>query len=822
MAYPGPTTFPGATTFPGGSTPTATGELAAFLPPLGASGHATVTGPVTGSLAGSLPPLGVAGSADVTAAVTGPLTAFLPPLGASGAAQVTAPLTGVLAAFLPPLGARFLQIDTGEAESYTGASADAEGLDLTGLLGVAESYTGAAAVVDPGGSVDWWALDVESYTEAWGSARRTLEITLDPDRNRPQYRLKVVNQAGDVKCELPAAQMGPGSRVVNGRGGIRFMLPKADPLVGVLKQYDEVQWWRGPDLVPGGWFVVHTPEIGLGGNQFGYECLGLSYYFERRLIGDERPELLRNGGFEEGIRFWEPRYDAGSNALTPPLWERTREACEGGWAIRVFADEKVTVTEKAAETAAVFYGNRPYASEALSAGFQPGGEQIIRDLLEDVDPPQGASITVEGHTADADGGTGYDLSLRRAQAARAVILAARPDLTVTAVGKGETVPVDDRHTEAAYRRNRRVVIKGTFTRSRVGHRQYLAQAFRYTQPAAIGEPAEIDVQAQARIDDFEGLPKDGWMMRVVVRSVLHPSVIVSDEQAGVDELTPVGLWLGLSVTVKVPADGLAYEVTVCLYPTAGATSFDQVSAKPNLKLRFPDTDPRFIIGGVVEHAQDPAFGKSDLNIQPWGPVSGFTIPRAWEWKSGISAMAAIDDVVRSRNGPDANISVSAHRRLLVIHPKQGRSNGIVFAAGDEAGDFRVVGYGAIVDGDDVVSTARVQSSWSGGGLSEEFVRRARPDGLVLESVFQAEQDTPSSTLRQQGRTAVQYGQSDVVTVLQMHPDDTTLLLEEVTIGDVITAAINDSRVSQRREYRIIEQQLDPNYDQLTYVVAPEV
>jgi outer membrane protein OmpA-like peptidoglycan-associated protein len=694
-------------------------------------------------------------------------------------------------------------------EAYAGSSVDVAGPVMVSL-DTAESYAGTGTDVD--GPIDFDVEQLDAYAEAWADAYDTLEVAVDPDTRRPQYRLKVVDRDGDTICELADVQIGTATRSLNGRGGIDFRLGKNDAQLASVPQFAEVQLWRGAHLLPGGWFTVVDPQIDEGGDTFDYQCAGLAYYFERRIIGAERPEMLLNGGFEQGSRFWSFGWSPGSNAQTPPTWAITSEALEGGKALRVFADDKVESVRRIVETQAVFVPN--------SSAFLSGGEQAIRDAVSDI--PNGTHITVEGHTADADGGTGYDLSVNRALAAKAVINAYKPTLVVATVGKGETEPIDPRHTEAAYKKNRRVEILANIVQTKVGHRQFAHQSFTASQPASAREPLEFDIQGQGRIDEFEGPSKDGWMLYADVRKVGVPAKILNNDHVDVDESTARGAWMGLNVVVKIPADGLDYVVDVRAYPTAGSSSFDQMSAKPNLKLAFWDADPRHIIGGLVEHAQDSELGKSDLNIQPFGPLSGFLTSRAWEWKEGKPVSEAIDDMVRSLNGPDANIAVTPRRRLLVIHPKQGRSNGFVLAAGDCAGDARVLAYAAGIDGDEVTTQARVQTSWSGGGMVEQFVTLPRTDGLTLENVYRADQDTPSSALLEQGRTAVKYGQADVVTRVVMHPDDTTLLLERVTIGDVVTLAIKDGRVDVNASYRIIQIDLDPNFDQLSYVVAPEV
>lgn len=784
---------------PAGAFTAGTAIPAAFT---GATVPLTVTAPPGAVVAGTIIPADFTGT-PATLTVTAPVgdVATSTPqaqnfTGTPASVTVSAPTGGYL-------------LESGAAEDVTAAVEDAaDPIALT--IGAAEDLS--AALVDAADPIRLAVEQIDSVAEAWAEAIASLDVALDPDTLRPQYRLKVVDRNGDVVCELADVQIGTATRALNGRGGLDFRLGKNDAQLASVPQFAEVQLWRGSHLVPGGWFTVVDPQIDEGGDTFDYQCSGLSYYFDRRLIGAERPEMLRNGGFEEGARFWSFGWSPGSNAETPPTWEITSEALEGGKALRVFADDKVESVERTVETAAVFVPN--------SAAFLSGGEQAIRDQVSDI--PDGTHITVEGHTADADGGTGYALSVARAEAAAAVISAYKPTLVITTVGKGETEPVDPRHTEDAYRKNRRVVILADIVQTKVGHRQFAHQSFTATQPVSAREPLEFDIQGQGRIDEFEGPSKDGWMLYADVRKAGVPAIILNNDHVDVDASTARQAWMGLNLTVKVPADGLDYVVDVRAYPTAGASSFDQMSAKPNLKLAFYDMDPRNIIGGLVEHAQDETLGKSDLNIQAFGPLSGFLTKYVREWKEAKPVGEAIDDMVRSLNGPDANIAVTPRRRLLVIHPKQGRSNGFVLAAGDCAGDARIIAFAAGIDGDAVTTTARVQTSWSGGGMVEEFVTLPRADGLTLENVYRADQDTPTSTLLEQGRTAVKYGQADVVTRVVMHPDDTTLLMELVTIGDIVTLAIKDGRVDVNQPYRITQIELDPNYDQLSYVVAPEV
>ncbi|HXJ67063.1 MAG TPA: hypothetical protein VNN79_25195, partial [Actinomycetota bacterium] len=338
------------------------------------------------------------------------------------------------------------------------------------------------------------------------------------------------------------------------------------------------------------------------------------------------------------------------------------------------------------------------------------------------------------------------------------------------------------------------------------------------------EPLWVDIQAQYRIDDWDGPNKDGWSLYADVRNPSDLSKILYNESVSVDETTPRDRWLPQSVRVKVAANTTS-RVTVRGYPPHGSASFDQVSMKADTALIFTKRDPWQVIEGLVTEAQNVTNGKSDLNIGSWGSWSGFKIDRPYPWKDRVKVSEAIDEVVRSRNGPDANMEVGARIRRLTVAPKQGvLYRKPVFALGDRVGDARIVSYSAGIDGDEVTTRAVVQSSLSGGGMSEVIVTSDRDDGLVLETLYQTEQDSPTSTLLEQGRTAVKYGRADVITRVVMHPEDTTTLLppQGVTIGSVVTLDVHDGEIGVRADYRIVEIDLDPDHDQLSFAVVPEV
>jgi OmpA-OmpF porin, OOP family len=98
-----------------------------------------------------------------------------------------------------------------------------------------------------------------------------------------------------------------------------------------------------------------------------------------------------------------------------------------------------------------------------SAEPPPTAGPAIAALLQDV--PSGAAVTILGHT-DSRGDDAYNLELsrRRAEAVAGAVAAARPDLSLTVEGRGETEPVapndsGDEDNPDGRAENRRVEIR---------------------------------------------------------------------------------------------------------------------------------------------------------------------------------------------------------------------------------------------------------------------------------------------------------------------------------------------------------------------------
>ncbi len=95
-----------------------------------------------------------------------------------------------------------------------------------------------------------------------------------------------------------------------------------------------------------------------------------------------------------------------------------------------------------------------------SANLRTAAQGNLNDLTQSLEDYEGTDVLVVGHT-DSTGDAGYNqgLSERRADSARTYLLGAGLESDrVTAMGMGETEPVDTNDTDAGRQENRRVEV----------------------------------------------------------------------------------------------------------------------------------------------------------------------------------------------------------------------------------------------------------------------------------------------------------------------------------------------------------------------------
>lgn len=657
------------------------------------------------------------------------------------------------------------------------------------------------------------------------------------DGGRIPYRLRIVDYKGTVYVtDVQNAQINRCTWTVSGYGVLNFKLPGNDPIIPALVgKIREVQLYHGTQVI---WWGVIIRLRG-DGREVEVQCVDLSWYLSRRVIGRVPvTNLLRNGSFESGFDRW--AFGFAKDSIPPQLPGRSIStfSLNGSRSLRMTGTAFVTTTTT--EIIRTLAGDVTFNFD--SAALKSGAGATIDGIAANI--PAGASVRVIGHTdSNASHAYNQDLSERRAATVRSRILGARPSLSVTASGEGETQPIASNATSSGRAANRRVEIRWslvvTETVDATGHRQYAYQRITYTNPVSAKISKILTVSAWVYIDNFQTPAKDGWGLylerlnpdgsRVPEDALtektnakgLRVSTAVTQPRAfaSIDAETPRDRWVRLECSVEVPADGKAYRIEVRLFPPGGSCWWDEVTLTASDALAFFDADQATIMRGLVQHAQDPLMAKTTLNIGWNTPATGVKRTKVYYWSERMTVLEALDEFAGLVNGAEHSIEwVGQQRRLRSWYPRRGSDNPLVLSW-----QTNIVSFPVDVDADDVASRVIVQAQGSGSDREEGVYTDTAPlEGLLLESVYSAEPESAVSTLESQARQAHRrYSKPVIIPSITMDPRLTDQLLQQVQVGDRCRVVIDYGWVRINARYRIVEIDLVPHTNVLTYSIIPE-
>ena len=503
-------------------------------------------------------------------------------------------------------------------------------------------------------------------------ARPRMDVKADPRTGRDQWRYVVTDLQGVALGELTDIQHDPIEDGVNEPASMSFPMATDDPARSLIKPIErQCQVWQGDQLrLRGPILPGNTADDGAS---ITYTVHDPSWWWRdgRKRIGRvPKRNLLRNGDFTRGTTYWTPGFDRDSiPAAAPKVQVVADNFTDGGKALQINGVESVTQTKAELQSSAVFWPNRPFASEPLAAGFRPGGTDAVDNVAKAMPTTTGLKVTIVGHTANDGTGNGLELSKRRAEAAAARIKALRPNAVLTTKGVGFYDP--DPKYPVNSQQQRRVVISYASTTTISGKsKQWVRQRVEVTQPKdarysldlvaaarlkvtddwSIEDANMVSVKILARrkdgrsqsksaadalasaTDDYSKAVADLKSARadktttaselksaqdavVSAKAKLGDAQVAAyeapwDDQLGVGESSisdtdPVDRWLRPTAQVTIPADGRTYIVDVYLYAPAAQARYTRVSLEPQELLYFWGTDQALIVKGLVEHMQDP-------------------------------------------------------------------------------------------------------------------------------------------------------------------------------------------------------------------------
>lgn len=173
----------------------------------------------------------------------------------------------------------------------------------------------------------------------------------------------------------------------------------------------------------------------------------------------------------------------------------------------------------------------------------------------------------------------------------------------------------------------------------------------------------------------------------------------------------------------------------------GGIIWDDVSVTAMESSSWSHADMATILNGIVAHAQDPVYGKTDLNITPSAPPTGVFLDRAYQHVEHDEILSALTEFPDS-GMCDIDVTVSNHgatRNFTCYYPKRGRdlTQQYRFELDAEGGIRKVISVEQ--DGSKIKNAVIVQGDGSGPERNEaSAVDTSKTDGIVYEAVEQSD------------------------------------------------------------------------------------
>jgi hypothetical protein len=269
------------------------------------------------------------------------------------------------------------------------------------------------------------------------------------------------------------------------------------------------------------------------------------------------------------------------------------------------------------------------------------------------------------------------------------------------------------------------------------------------------------------------------------------------QTARIDENTPSDRWHRLETSITVPP-GETQSVICRLSGISGTVFWDRITATLDTAFEAYDTDQADIVCDLVEHAQDPAFDKNDVNLTCESPTTGVYRDLVSLHSQHANIWNLIDGYPGMRDGLDVGVRYTPTDRVVTTHyPTKGRYQaGLALQLGRNVSSYRWVPFDANA------ATSSVVVLGDGAGSDREETSAiddtAFPDGLILETVQAVSADTPVEELDEiaaEAATTLKNPQTlEIVTFQNDHTMPERDFIGRLEVGDTIPVTIRQGRI----------------------------
>lgn len=302
---------------------------------------------------------------------------------------------------------------------------------------------------------------------------------------------------------------------------------------------------------------------------------------------------------------------------------------------------------------------------------------------------------------------------------------------------------------------------------------------------------------------------------------------------------PSRKWTRVKLSVSIPADGKEYTIRAALYAPSTAYAASNVAYYANLLLTRPyineyvNTDQAYIGFDLLRKSQDPLLGKGPMGSGlTWnGGNTGTARTRTYLSNDRTVLYEALQEFTTLDDGYDLNViwnTTGDAKYLTSSYPRLGDDKPTVILTTDS----NISDFALEIDSEWLANRVHIienidddskrESSYTGSSLSLEPPTTASNPARLLEVAYQATPGSPWHTLYAQARRGyMRYSRLTRSPTITMSSEHTNDLLKRVSLGDRVRVIIKDAWLTADAMYRIVDVQLDPNTDQLSYTVSPE-
>jgi len=274
----------------------------------------------------------------------------------------------------------------------------------------------------------------------------------------------------------------------------------------------------------------------------------------------------------------------------------------------------------------------------------------------------------------------------------------------------------------------------------------------------------------------------------------------------IHEDTERGRWHPFTIDLTVPPSGDPEIVAVVMLPPVGVVFFDRLRLTRVETTSFFATDQAEIVGELVAHAQDPDYGKSDVNLDTETPPTGVLRDLVAVHHEHPNIWRLIEDYTDLEDGLDVSVAVTPTRRILRTHfPHQGRHRPEL----ELRLNRNVSGFSWAFDGENAASSIIVLGT--GDGSSREEASAIDPaafaGGLTLEEVFAVPSGTRIELLDKRAAERLVIASAPELLGVKTYANDDNVrgrnFLGRLMVGDTVPVNLSRGRLEITGTYRVV-------------------